>query len=372
MTTEDALSGRRGPVVERFRYEHRDRTNALVQGLPGVVLEGGEIDLDSDRPTVRTCSLTLNQVAIDALASPFDPASDHIAIFMEVLVDGTFQEFQLGLFRLDVVDHIDDSATALLAIKGADVAIHLLEDFITAPLTVATGTNYIAAIETQLDAVGLSHMLPAVAEVLPVDRTWKPGTARWDIVRELAFAINRFPPWAQADGIFITRERISPSDEAADVSYSTEQEPKLLRPPTVLQENRSRFPNRAVVLIDHPARAPLFELRVNNDPTSPISIASTGKTTEAQEFAGGIVVDTTVAGEIAAYELRDRTARALFREIVTVADPRRGAHEFYQLTITTIESVTLWRAEKWTIPLTVGAPMNHRVGRAAPVTITEP
>jgi len=368
----EALSGRFGPVVERFRYEHRTRTNTPVQALEGVVLPGGELDLDSDRPTVRTCRLTLDQAGIDALATPFDPASDHVAVFLELLVDSTFTAFQIGLFRLDVVDRDDRPDGTLLSVEGADVAIHLLEDWLTAPLTVAAGTNYVVAIRAQLDAVGLSHTIPAVAAVLPADRTWAPlENSRWDVVRELAFSINRFDPWARADGTIITRERIDPSSEAADVAYSTETEPKLLVPGTRRRENRSRFTNRLAVKIDHPARPAGFELRVNNDPASPISIASTGKTV-TDEIVGGIILDLTTAGEIAAYELRDAAARALLREIETVADPRRDAHEFYMLEITTIEASTLWRAQSWTLPLAVGEPMRHTLGRAAPVTITEP
>lgn len=372
ITTADALSGRFGPVVQAFTFEHRDRKNLLVQELTGVVEVGGAVDLDNDRPTVRTCRLTMNQTAIDDLATAFDPATDHVAIFMDILVNSVFESFQLGLFRLDVVDREDSDQGTFLRIEGADVAIHLLEDFLTGPLTVASGMNYITAIETQLDAVGLSHALPAVAAVLPADRTWKPGTARWEVVRDLAFALNRFPPWAQGDGVFTTRERISPSDEAADVAYSNATEPRLLIAPTIRRENRARFPNRAVVLIDHPDRVPSFELRQNNDPTSPISIAATGKTTEAEEFAGGIVLDTTVAGEIAAYELRESAAKALLRDIGTVLDPRRGAHEFYDLDITGIEANTLWRVDSWRFPLSIGAEMSHVVGRAQAVNITEP
>ncbi len=371
-TVPEALSGQFGPVVQRFRFQHRTRTNTLVQDLDGIVLPGGNVDLDNDRPTVRTCRFTMDQAGIDALTAPFDPASDHVAIFLELLVDGVFQSFQQGLFRLDVVDRDDRPDGTLLVCEGADVAIHLLEDWLTTPLTVTSGTNYIDAINTQLAAVGLTSALPAVAEVLPVDRTWAPlENSRWDVVRELALSINQFDPWAQADGSILTRERVAPSSETADVAYSTEIEPRLLVPGTRRKENRSRFVNRNAVLIDHPARAAAFELRENNDPASPISIASTGKTVTT-EISGGIILNTTVAGEIADYELQDAAARALLRDIETVADPRRKAHEFYTLEITDIEANTLWRAQSWSLPLTVGEPMRHTLGRAAPVTITEP
>ena len=84
------------------------------------------------------------------------------------------------------------------------------------------------------------------------------------------------------------------------------------------------------------------------------------------------VEDATVAGEIADFELRWAAMLSRTAELPTLLDPRREAHEWYQLDLDGIEDETLWGVVGWKLPLEPGKTMVHDVGLAESVTVITP
>lgn len=360
----DALAGRFGPVSLRLRYQQRDHDFVLQADLSNAVV-AASIELDNHRSIIRTARFTIDA---DAMPAGFDPANDHIAIILELLVGGAFEPIPMGLFHLDVPKEIHESdGREIWEVEASDMTTHLLQNRTEAPYTVAAGTNYVTAIETILDLLDLNHNLPAVALTTPVAFTWGPGVPFYDIVRDLAFAMNRFMPWPDERGVFTTIERVDPSSVTPNYSPSTTVEPRMIREPFEKSEDRTRWANRIVSLIDNPLRAPEFSLRVNDDPTSPISTVTTGATI-TEELNGSRVADTPTNEAIVEYEIADRAARAEMALLRTNFDPRRKAHESYELTVETEEVATLWRVDGWRLELEPEATMEHRLGRVRPIT----
>lgn len=371
MTTfEQALAGGVGVQPVRFRFERRTKANVFISDDidAAVRRDSTSIEMDITNAAVRTCSMSFD---IAQLPSPIDFAVDHVAIFMDVLVNGVFAATQIGLFRIEhQKTHFERPTGGIIEADGSDVAYHLLRAKNATPTTVTAGTNIMDAVRAEIEAEGLvATAIPVVSLVLPVDRTWGPNTSRWDRIVDLCRSINYYDPWARADGSFTSKERVDPSTEVENVAYSTVAEPRMvLRPYDKESDEAASGWNRYAVLIDHPTRTPEYALRQNNDPTSAVSTVATGIVT-SDEYSNDLMYDVTIAGQYAAFELQAAASLANLATLQTALDPRRDAHETYLLIIDFVEASTRWRQVGWKFPVRVGGVMEHNLASAAPVVI---
>lgn len=369
MTLEESLAGGNGIQPIGFHFQRRTKANVLISDdINGAVVEGvGEVICNGDNAAVRTCQVELD---ISLLPAGIDFAVDHLAVFMDALVSGSLVSTQVGLFRLDFSDREYSPARSRITAKGMDVAYYLLNAKASAPVTVASGANIMAAIASEITSEGLSAAgLPAIAAAMPVSRTWAPKTSRWERIQDLCRALNYYTAWARADGSFASQERLDPSVEPSDVTYTTLQAPRLVVSPYSTHEEGAGAVNRFAALIDEPTRTPAYALRQNNDPTSPVSIAASGNTV-SQDYSSGILLDVTTAAAYAAFELQDAASRARRAVLRTALDPRRDVHETYTLNIGAIESEARYRQLSWTLPLSIKGRMTHQLASAAAVAIT--
>lgn len=372
---EDALSGRSGPVRLSYRFEQRSTSYAFIADLTAAV-EAAEITLDNNRTVIRTATFTLKP---ESLPEEFDPAADYVAVIARLLVpvyrpgtslqppgyDILTNDISMGLFRLDVPRrHYEANGRTVWEVEASDLTGRLITAKTATPYLVASGTNYITAVETIFDLIGFEHDFPAVGDVTPVAFAWAPGTSYAQIVNDLLFGINFYPAWPDNTGIFTSRERIDPVSETPAVVYSTNAEPRLVTSPFERLEDRTRFPNQVVVIIDDPRRTAEYALRVNDDPDSPISVYSLGVTNFAPELSGGRVVDLPTAQEIADFELKNYSAESLVGALRTFPDPRRSPQETYQITIESVETASRWKVQGWQLNLTNGTEMEHAMGEA--------
>lgn len=364
---EDALAARYGATLLRFRFAQRTAFFGFIADLTRAFDGSAETNNLASGAPLRTATFSVDPVY---LPSGFDPASDFVGVTAEVYAGGEWNEFPRGLFRLDVPEEeLSPNATEAWTIQATDLTTLMQRARIAQPLTIPVGTNYITAVEDQVDAVGLAHNFPATALVLPVDRTHPPGTSRATIMNRLLRDINFFDAWPDLRGVFTSRERLSPSAEAPSAIYATTgAHAGMIRPPFRRSRDNTRFDNRIAMVIDDPNRAPGYALRVNDDPSSPISTVTIGETVTSPPLSGGGVASVAVADVIVDYELKDRASRALTGTLRTRYDPRRDAHEFYELTIESFEAATLWRVNSVRETFSIDDDMEHALGRAAAIT----
>lgn len=365
---EEALAGGAGVQPLGFRFERHTKANIVISDDINDAIErnAGQITCDGDRATVRTCEV---QIDLERLPASVNFATDHLAPYLDVLVEGVVVSVQLGLFHLDVTARNYTPARRKIMAKGSDVAFYLLNAKAASSVTVAAATDILTAIAAEIAAEGLSSSFPAFAAAMPVARLWAPKTSRWDRILEMSKAINFYPPWAGPDGVFTTKPRNDPSTEPSDVTYSTVQAPRLVVSPYETSVALAAVTNRFAALIDEPTRTPAYALRENQDPSSPVSIASTG-VTNTDDYSSGIMLDLTTAAAYAAFQLQDLASRAGHAVLTTGIDPRRDAHETYTLNIEDIEVGSLMRQLSWTLPLNIRSRMVHQLASAAAVAIS--
>lgn len=362
-----ALGGRLGNVREQWLFEWRNTAYQLLDDpIRGAVLPGGTLKLNVDADVPLTGDIT-----VEPRALPFTltDANNHIAISLEVLIDGIFVRIPQALAKVESSDEeVLESATGTAKVSLSDLSTYLLGKT-TAPIVIAAGANVIDQIASILDTVGLQHSLTPSGDLTPAIISVGPGTTWRALLNRLTDVANLYPVAPDGRGTFGTERRVRPQG-ASDQTYAIS-EPTLLIPPLRRRSDRTgRFWNRAINLFDHPDRTPGYVEVVNNDPDSNISIPRVGETITQVLPNGGYVINDTRAVEYATWALRHQHALANVAEIRTVLDPRQGIRSQYTINIPGIEDGTMWELLGFSMPLVAGGVMTHEIGRSVPVEVT--
>ena len=358
-----ALTGRSGPVTYAFRFERRSIANQFLQDVTPAFL-GGAIEANNDRDVFRTATFTIDASATDdrGNAVTVDPLADHIAVFMDLLVDGSYTlGLPMGLFALNVPRKRFEPGGETWEIAASDNGIHLMEATTTASYTVAASENYITgtdAVRDILDSLGLAHALPNTSLTLPVARTWPAGTPWLRVVNDLLHAAGMYSLWFDASGIARTRAYDDLSTRTPDVTYTGDD---FVLIPITEEAETTRLANQVVAVVNDPGQAPLSSTKTNADPDSPISTVTLGRTITKVIHADA--ADQATLDAIAENYLRNEAGLYRRGTLLTSIDPRREAREVYELTVDGVYAAERWWARNWRVQLDIGAQQQHTLGK---------
>jgi hypothetical protein len=374
---EWALRGRFGPVVARWRFEKQTLGGVFVQDVTEAFVAGeGAIEGNNDRAVFRTAEFSIDLDATDAGGNPItiNPLSDYIAAVYRVLVDNEWSEdIPAGLFVLVEPVTTYTPAERRRTFRAYDVGFLLANASTTSTYEVAASTNYVTAAVAACAAANASlrTAFPPTSDVTPNAMSWEVGTPYLRVLtgdgRGLMDGINRYQPWADRVGVVTSRERQDWSTLAPAVVYDGD---GVTAEPIEVSAADIRY-NQVTVIARSPERSDaLWAVATNDDPASPISTVSTGRT-----FARTIEIDRAVdqatLSAIAEQYLRDEASEFVRGTVTTYPDPRRDAHEVYELDIPGVtDGAEKWRAQSWSLPLEVGAVMTHEVRKTASVAIS--
>lgn len=366
-TLEETLAGRYGPVAIRHRFEWLDRNLVTVADISRAI-EYARVQLDNNRAIMRTCQMRIRPAR---LPSDFGTEDDHIAVYAEVNVAGEWQRLPLGVFHLDyVAERLLPNGNEIWEAQGVDLSSHLYESEISETFVLPAGTNYVEAVAAICVSVGLGTNIEPSTYVTPARFVWPPGSSRGNIANDLLRGINYYPFWATAQGAIRSREWLDPYAEPPAVTYSTNEQPKMIRSSGLTRiRERARFVNRAIVTIADPGRAPATVQVTNDDQDSIVSTVNKGAVM-VQNVIGDRIVDTAMMAAVGASLVRDAGVKAQGATFQSFPDPRRDAHEFYTLVIDDREDSTPWRVESWDYECKPGTAMIHRIARASRIDVT--
>ncbi len=365
----DALTGETGPVVYTFRFERRTVANQFLADVTAAVA-GASLELNNDRTVLRTASFLIDANAVDDAgdAVTINPLSDHIAVIMDLLVDGNYHlDIPMGLFLLNVPRKIyTPGGHEMWEVDAADNTMHLLESTTTSTWRVASGQNYITgtnAVGAILTNQGLTYALPTTTLTLPVDLSWPPGTPWATIVNDLLQGAGMYSHWFDASGICRSRSRDALATRTADVTYTGDD---FVLIPITEEAETTRLANQVIAVVDDPNRAPLSSVATNDDPSSPVSTTVLGRTItkviRAESAADQATLDT-----LAQRALEESASLYRRATLLTSIDPRRDAHEVYELTVSGVYTAQKWWCRNWRVDLAVGAQMQHTVAKVEAV-----
>jgi hypothetical protein len=365
-----ALTGRTGPVVYAFRFEKRSKTNQFIADVSPAVL-GAQVDLNNDRTVLRTARFSIDAGALDdrGVAVSIDPLADHIAVIMELLVDGSYElDIPMGLFALNVpAKAYRPQADETWEVEANDLTMHLLEATTTTAYRVASGANYITgtnAVKAIFDSFGLAHAFPATTRTLPVDMTWPPGTPWATVVNDLLHGAGMYSHWFDASGVGRSQLLDDLSRRAADVEYSGDD---FVLIPIREEAETTRLANQVIVVVDDPNRAPLSSVATNDDPDSPVSTVTLGRTI-TKVIQADAAADQATLDERAQRELQESASLYRRATLLTSIDPRREGREVYELTVEGVYEAEKWWVRNWAVELKPAAQMRHTLGRVERVS----
>lgn len=379
----DALAGADGQNVSyTLTYEKRSNAFVFLDDMTPSVVSGPKIDGNNNRATFRTAQGL--RIRASQLPVGFDIDTDNVAIIKHLLVGVEVVDIPLGLYRLTASEsEFDEDGEEFIDCTGADLTSVLLQGSTSATYTVAAATNYMTAVAAILTARGLSHNLPSVGFVTPLDHSWDQGTNWWQIIKDLLEGIAYWPVTPNARGVFGTSPMpVDPSTQVAAVTYTDVAEPRMISAATPWTRKRvlGQFKNVAVAKLEDVRATLTHKQSTNSDGNSAISTASQPASTitidgSTQADIGRpttkCILNAATAGDLCAFLLRQEAGKAQVGNISTFRDPRREAHESYNLNIGDVEAATLWLVEDWSMDYShTNGEMSHSVRRSAPVVIT--
>lgn len=364
------LAGEGLAELLHYEFEQRTKSFGFVARLTDAIVTGsGNVSLDNLATGAgRTVTCTAR---VDDLPMSFDPETSYLAVFADLWINGMnyFERYSLGLFRLDAPAETLTPGGSTVTLRGADLMTELLAAQEKDPYLIAAGTDYAAAVRTLVLARGLNEVIANTGIVTPTDQVWKPNTSDADIANETLLGVNYFPLYFDPVGKARIKQRIDPFGETIAVTWSTLAEPRMILTDSIARATASqRYPNRCVVRVDDPLRAPFGSYAENDDPSSSMSVPVRGNISAITKDVATALNQPT-AQDVANYELLLAAAQSKTLTIHTRPDPRRLAHEVYQLTIGTEEVATRWLVLGWDLPLTPDGKMTHRLAAAKSVAI---
>jgi hypothetical protein len=194
-----------------------------------------------------------------------------------------FVEWEQGVFLLSSPSrNIDESGVVVRDVEIYDQAVILDSDVAEETYYVSAGVVYTDAVKEILDAnpsIPKYEMSVSVA-TLPVQMVWDAGTSKLKILNDLLSAINYEQLYFDESGTAQVQPHIDPRLRTPEYVYNTGSVSVL-----TAQASQSldlfKQPNRWVLIVSDPDRTVLKSVVTNNDPDSPTSTVSRGRTITA-------------------------------------------------------------------------------------------
>lgn len=294
--------------------------------------------------------------------------TDRLKIYtaIEMLTNGSdgtaWAEWPVGYFLLQNPHRKATPGGVVVEMDGYDQNVILDNTRVTARYLVASGTNYITAVTTALQAAGLtttSYQLTATSLTLPAAKEWETGTSYLQIVNDLLYAINYRPFRFNGAGIGIAEPYELPHTRSDEFTYETNSGGVMLE--DVDQELKLiGVPNRVTLTRATPDATTIVSTVNNTSLTSPANQTNSGINQHIQEVPAA---DQSTLTALAQRELTERTEAmqisfrtpsAPFHDNV---DRIRFIHNAGQASLSLDDSFI---EQEWRLPLNETGDMEHR------------
>lgn len=355
----DALVGRNGGRSVTYRYDRLDAARTYLGPLTNVL--SGSVANNALATIKRTARFTMRETGelnyLSNLVRPYARLG---------MPDGGFVEWPLGTFSLATPDRdLDAVGVVTREVEAYDLLVVLNDDKVTDRYSIASGTAYTTALATVAASAGLAYAITPSALTLPAAMEWEPGTSKLRIVNDLLAAINYASATVDELGVLQCRPYLSPAVRAIEYTYADGS--ASVRTGKARQTvDLFAVPNRWVLVKSEPDQSALLSTYTNDDPLSPTSTVSRGRTivdfrTE-QDAADQATLDAKAAR--LAFEASQVFEAVAFE---TFAMPMHGDSDMLRLELPGLEVAGRYVEQTWALPLETGAKMQHRARRVVTV-----
>lgn len=341
-----------------FRYELLTNRNAIKKNLSTVM--SARVENNALADIKRTARFKIvEDGSIDFL-------NDRIKPYIRFWIEGRWVEWPQGVFLLSTPPRVANAAGSVIRdVQAYDQLVVLIDDKIQDRYTIPTGTNYIGAVRALLNSATIRKQnLTPTTKTLPTDREWPPGTKKLTIINDLLGAVNYRSLFFDENGVALATPYVSPVDRPSEYLYKDDGKSVIL--PGV-SENLDLFgvANKFVLAVSETDRPPLVATYTNDNPDSPTSTVSRGRTIvdfREVEAADQETMDAMV--QRVAFE-----ASQVYEEVEfpTGLMPHHGDLDVYTLEYSKLGLSAKYTEMSWGMDLKVGGSMIHRVRRVVSV-----
>ena len=297
-----------------------------------------------------------------------DRIKPYVAIKMDSNgTDGTpWAEYAQGVFLLEAPGRASDEASIFRDVDGFDQTLILKDNKTTARYTVAASTNYITAVNTALQAAGLTttnYQLTPTASTLPGAMDWPIGTSYLRIVNDLLAAINYRSIRFDANGVGVAEPYVLPASRSSEYTYNANED-SVVREGVESVVQVADIPNVVILTRNNPDTTTLISTQTNSKIASPTSTVRRGR---------NIVRDIEEVTDAADQTALDNLAKRRLTEVSSLLHYvtfKTSLHPFHDdLDKITFIDTTAANAlnvsgdfieTEWTLPLSETGDMVHR------------
>ncbi len=279
-----------------------------------------------------------------------------------IIIDGV--ESKYGVYRIGTLSkRFTIAGLEYNNIESYDRCFLLTQNKTETILHIASGTNYITAIEQLLAAAGITQVisLPTSATLQTVREDWDVGTKYITVVNQLLTEINYDSVWFDSDGYAILKPRITPSAERIDHIYDGTTELSVLAPECSSETDIFDKPNVFIAVVSNAdLSAPMMAKAENNNPLSALSTITRGIRVAAVYKVDNIASQT----ELQTYINNVRDSSLYSTETVSIATaimPGHGIKDTVALNHPSIQG--LFQESAWYIVMAAGQMMTHKLKR---------
>lgn len=364
-----ALAGRVTSPTYTFRFERRTKTGQYIDDVTPAISRA-YMELNNNRAILRTAEFTIDSAARDSRGRriEWNFLRDHVQVVMELLVDGSYWlDVPMGLYVLSAPSRQITSGSTLLTVRANDLSIYLAQDMLASSHLVPQGANYISAVESVFDDLGLRHRFPPSSLTLPLDSPWDAGAPRLEVVNSLLQGAGMYIHWFDATGVATTRNLEELAARTPDATYTGND---FVLTPIEDEQDTNRLANRVVVVVTDPDRPGMAGVATNMDPDSPISVPNLGRII-SKRLERDSAATQQILNEAAQRELEASASLYERATLLTPIDPRRDAREVYRLDVDGVYEDSRWWVQGWSVdyePANPPAVMTHNLGRVVRIS----
>ncbi|MGI5895196.1 MAG: hypothetical protein ACOX6P_11515 [Candidatus Merdivicinus sp.] len=347
----DALHARIGIRSVRFRF-YIIRNGVRAGSLPA---ESGSVRYSAEDEIQRTASFTFRgETALNWLADEIQPS-------MEILVNGKWAEFPLGVFVPSTPTRNIDGHQISYTVEAYDRTIYAKEDCITERAFYPAGTDYLNVIQQLILSCGIPDVkVTATSAVLPTDREFEIGTSKLEIINTLLSEINYLTLSIDANGNAVLAPYIEPSAENVSYTYRAD-ELSVLQSAASSTADFYNVPNIYIAVVSNPEQEAFRSVYINDNPASELSTVRRGRNIVSELYKPDAIASQE---ELDIYIRRIAFSRSQIYETASIHTALMPMHEGREvLEIRHPEISGIFEEIGWEMDLQAGGAMQHSVRR---------
>lgn len=230
-------------------------------------------------------------------------------------------------------------------------------------LVIGIGTNVVNEVKRLLEGYGVQVLIDSSVKTTSVAREWEIGTPILNVCNDLLQSINYTPLFVNADGDYIAKPYVLPTDREIDFEYREDDVKNILESNLTSELDYFDVPNVFVKFVNNPETPDLIAVYENTNPQSPTSTANRPRNVHNEEVQDASDIQTLM--DMCKRDLENATSKYHKVTIKTAINPKHGYMNTIFLNLNGVKGK--FSETSFDIDCTTGGTMTHQLRESAVV-----